>query len=76
MFVIQITDGTGYTYFIGNGGTYRFQGEKYAVVVERESEAKKYTSFGKAYNAYKKLNTSCCNVNGRVKIYNVQEDDL
>lgn len=74
MFVIHITDGTGYSYFIGNGGTYQFQGEKYAVVVEREDEAKKYKSFGTACNAYKKLNRSCCNVNGRVRIYPVEED--
>lgn len=73
MFVINIVDGTGYSYFIGNGGTYQFQGEKYAVVVEREYEAKKYKSFNIAYNAYKKLNKSCCNINGRVNIYAVEE---
>lgn len=73
MFVIHITDGTGYSYFIGNGGSYQFQGEKYAVVVESESEAKKYKSFKIAHNAYNKLNNSCCNVVGHVNIYAVKE---
>jgi hypothetical protein len=73
MFIIQITDNTGYTFYIGNGGTYIHQGEKYAVVVENPKEAKKYQGFNRACNAYKKLNQSCCNVNGHCRVLPVEE---
>lgn len=72
-YIIKITDATRYEYFIGNGGSYQFQGEKYAVVVERADEAKKYRSYRIAQNAYNKLLNSCCNVMGKVEIIGIDE---
>jgi hypothetical protein len=72
-YVIEITDATGYRYYIGNGGSYQFQGEKYAVVVERAGEAKKYKSYSIACSAYEKLFKSCCNVQGNMKIIGIDE---
>lgn len=73
-YIIEITDATRYVYYIGNGGSYQFQGEKYAVVVERADEAKKYKSCNIARAAYAKLFRSCCNVVGAVKIIGIDEN--
>ena len=72
-YIIKITDATRYEYYVGEGGSYQFQGEKYAVVVERAGEAKKYKSFAVARNAYKKLFDSCCNLVGKFEIIGIDE---
>ena len=73
-YIIEITDATRYVYYIGNGGSYQFQGEKYAVVVERADEAKKYKSYNTARAAYEKLFKSCCNVQGNMKIIGIDQE--
>ena len=72
-YIVKITDATRYEYYIGNGGSYQFQGEKYAVVVERADEAKKYKSYKIARASYEKLYCSCCNLVGRVEIIGIDE---
>lgn len=73
-YVVEITDATGYRYYIGNYGTYQFQGEKYAVVVENTNQAKKYKTRNIAMASYAKLFRSCCNVVGNVKIIEMNEN--
>lgn len=72
-YIIEITDATNYRYYIGNG-SYMFQSEKYAVVVEKTKEAKKYKSRNIAMASYEKLFRSCCNVVGNVKIIEINEN--
>ena len=72
-YIVKITDATGYVYYIGNGGSYQFQGEKYAVVVESANVAKRYKSYNIARSAYEKINCSCCNVIGNMEIIGIDE---
>ncbi len=72
-YIVKIRDNTGYAYFIGDGGTYQFQGEKYAVIVESAREAKRYTSLTRAKNAFEKLFESCVNVRGTVEFMEVDQ---
>lgn len=54
------------------GGSYIFQGEKYAVITSI-NKAKRFQSRKNAENAHKKLSASCVNVNNEFDILEVEE---
>lgn len=71
-FVIKITD-RGLTNYIGTGGTYRVNGERFVVLTGRESEAKRYKTYLIAKRAYETLSQTCVNMEGKVDFVKVDE---
>lgn len=63
-----------YTYYVGNG-SYRVNKERYAVITETESQAKRYKSKAIAKNAYEKLFESCVNLTLEYEIIEVTENE-
>lgn len=53
-----------------SGGTYQFQGEKYACISGSLSNAKLFKSHKTAESAYNKLHSSCVNVPDDYEIEN------
>lgn len=70
-YIIAIYDGIHVDYIVG--GSYVFQGEKYAALTATRKEAKRYSSYNRASAAFKKLHTSCVNTYGTCKIEEVEE---
>ena len=60
-YIIEVENHYGVKSFI-TGGTYKFGGERYACVSEIISNAKRYSSKGRAINAGNKLAASCKNI--------------
>lgn len=71
-FVIKITD-RGLVNYVGEGGTYNVNRERYVVLTERESDAKRYKTYGIAKRAYETLRQTCVNMEGDVKFVRVDE---
>ena len=70
-YIISIHEGTHADYIVG--GSYIFQSEKYAILTESKEEAKRYSSYGRASAALKKLCISCVNMYDTCKIEEVEE---
>ena len=68
-YIVKITD-RGYITYIG-ASSYRVNKEKYAVLTEREGEAKRYKSYAIAKRAYELLSGTCVNLYGAVEFVKV-----
>jgi len=74
-FIIKFNYPGTYFAFVGNGGSYIHQGEKYVVLVEDYVQAKKYKTCGTAKAAVNKFTKTCVNSSFDYEIIEVEDDE-